>query len=118
LCDAANLKVPAGLDGENLWPMMNGRAEFKRTKPMVWVFTEYGGQVAVRIGNFKVIRQGLKTKRPGSWEVYDLARDRAEEHDLATRRSDLIQQAKAILGREVDDNEVFPLIIPDLTVGP
>ena len=27
---------------------------------MVWVFVEYGGQVAVRIGDFKVVRQGLK----------------------------------------------------------
>jgi arylsulfatase A-like enzyme len=118
LCNAAGLEAPAGLDGENLWPVMSGQAEFKRKTPMVWVFTEYGGQVAVRIGNIKIIRQALKTKTPGPWEVYDLARDRAEEHDLAIERSDLIQQAKAVLRREVDDNEVFSLMIPALTVGP
>ncbi len=118
MCDAAGLKVPAELDGENLWPMMSGRAEFKRRKPMVWVFTEYGGQVAVRIGNFKVIRQGLKTQRPGPWEVYDLASDRAEKHNVAAQRSDVIQQAKSILRAEVDENPIFPLTIPELTVGP
>ena len=32
---------------------------------MIWVFPEYGGQVAVRLGDFKVVRQGLKTKTPG-----------------------------------------------------
>jgi arylsulfatase A-like enzyme len=118
LCDAANLDAPPALDGENLWPMMSGRAEFKRQKPMVWVFTEYGGQMAVRIGNFKVIRQGLKTQRPGPWEVYDLASDRAEKHNVAAQRSDVIQQAKSILRRDVDENPIFPLTIPELTVGP
>jgi arylsulfatase A-like enzyme len=112
------LETPPGLDGESLWPMISGRAEFKRKKPMVWVFTEYGGQVAVRIGNFKVIRQGLKTKMPGPWEVYDLSTDRAEKHDLAAQRSDVIQQAKAVLRGEVDENPIFPLSIPALMVGP
>ena len=113
LCAAAGLEMPPGLDGENLWPMMSGQSEFERQKPMVWVFTEYGGQVAVRIGNFKVIRQGLKTKNPRPWEVYDLANDRAEERNLAAERSDLIEQAKDILRREVDENNIFPLTIPD-----
>jgi arylsulfatase A len=118
LCAAAGLETPPALDGENLWPLMSGQSDFERKKPMVWVFTEYGGQVAVRIGDFKVTRQGLKTKNPGPWEVYDLANDRAETRNLAAERSDLIQQAKDVLRREVDENDIFPLAIPDLMVGP
>jgi arylsulfatase A-like enzyme len=114
LCAAAGLETPPGLDGENLWPLVIGQSGFERKTPMVWVFTEYGGQVAVRIGNFKVIRQGLKTKNPGSWEVYDLTEDRAEEHDLSAERPNVIQQAKDVLRREVSDNAIFPLTIPDV----
>jgi hypothetical protein len=66
----------------------------------------------VRIGDLKVIRQGLKTKKPGDWEVYDLSQDHAEEHDLADSRGDLIQQAEAILRREVSENLRFPVPIP------
>ena len=42
---------------------------------MIWVFPQYNGQVAVRLGDFKLVRQNLQTRSPGPWEVYDLAND-------------------------------------------
>lgn len=113
LCDAAGLPKPDGLDGESFWPILSGKqTEWKSRKPMVWVFPEYGGQVAVRLGDFKLVRQGLKTNTPGPWEVYDLAHDRGEAHDMAAAHADLIAQAEEILRREVADNRVFSLPIP------
>ena len=58
------------------------------------------------------MRQGLKTKTPGPWEVYDLSKDRAEANDLAASRGDLIRQAEELLRREVSENPVFPVPIP------
>jgi arylsulfatase A-like enzyme len=108
-CDAAGLQAPPELDGESLWhTLMDGDAR-RREKPMLWVFPEYGGQVAVRIGDYKVVRQRLKTRRPGDWEVYDLANDAAEQNDLAAERGDVIAQAKALLADQVSPNEIFPL---------
>ncbi len=80
---------------------------------MVWVFPEYGGQVAVRIGDFKVCRQKLATKKPGSWEVYNIAEDRGETRDLAAQRGDLIAKAREILKQETAANATFPLEIPE-----
>ena len=117
LCDALKLKIPGQRDGVSLLPVLTSKGKPEHN-PMVWAFPEYGGQVAVRIGDFKVVRQGLKTKTPGSWEVYDLAKDRSEAHDLATSRADLIQQAEVILRREVADNVIFPLAIPGVNVLP
>jgi arylsulfatase A-like enzyme len=113
LCDAADLAKPAELDGESLWPVLTDKTKsLISRKPMIWIFPEYGGQVAVRLGDFKLVRQELKRKTPGPWEVYDLSRDAAESHDLAASRADLIAQAEEILRREVADNPVFPLTIP------
>ena len=112
LCAAAGLEAPAGLDGSNLWPVLTGAAKPERATPMLWVYPEYGGQVAVRIGDFKVIRQGLKTKRPGPWQVFDLAKDPAEANDLAAARPELIEQAVAVLQREVSPNDKVPMAIP------
>ena len=118
LCDAAALPKPDGLDGESLWPTLTGQSkDHSRTKPMLWVFPEYGGQVAVRLGSFKLVRQGLKTKIPGNWEVYDLAADRSESKDLASAHPELITQAEDLLRREVAENAVFPLAIPGVN-GP
>ena len=74
-------------------------------------------QVAVRIGDMKVVRQGLKTKKPGPWEVYDLGRDQAEEHDVVAAHADVVRQAIEILRREVSDNARFPLVIPEVNDG-
>jgi len=115
LCDAAGLEKPGGLDGQSLWPVLAGeRKTLDSRQPMLWVFPEYQGQVAVRLGDFKLVRQGLQTKTPGAWEVYDLSKDRAEAHDIAASHAGLIRQAEEILRREVDENKVFPLTIPGL----
>ncbi len=115
LCEAAGLQAPDNLDGQSLWPVLTGTTKnLIDRKPMVWVFPEYGGQVAVRIGNYKVVRQGLKTKKPGSWEVYDLSRDRSEKFNLAEQQPQIIEQAIGILRREVNENDVFPVDIPGM----
>jgi arylsulfatase A len=118
LCEATGFDTPPGLDGESLWPVLTGGEAPKSRKPMVWVFPESGGQVAVRLGNYKVVCQGLKTRRPGDWEVYGLAADPGETKDLSAERSDIIDQAREVLRREVSDNEIFPLAIPDLAAAP
>jgi arylsulfatase A-like enzyme len=115
MCDAAGLETPDGLDGESFWPVLTGESKAtQRRKPMLWVFPEYGGQVAVRLGDFKLVRQQLKTRMPGPWEVYDLSQDRGETRDLAAARSDLIREAEDLLRREVSENEIFPVPIPGL----
>jgi arylsulfatase A-like enzyme len=112
LAEAAGLAPPGGLDGESLWPVLTGGEPAPRAKPMLWVFPEYGGQVAVRIGEMKLVRQRLKTAAPGPWEVYDLRRDPAESTDLAAAHPKLIAEAEALLGREVADNPLFPVPLP------
>jgi arylsulfatase A-like enzyme len=79
---------------------------------MIWIFPEYGGQIALRIENFKLVRQALKTPSPGPWEVYDLSRDPAEANNLAGARPGLISAAETLLQDEVDQNSVFPVPLP------
>jgi arylsulfatase len=112
MCDAIGIDKPAGLDGESLWPALRDGKTHARKKPMVWVFPEYQGQVAVQIGNLKAVRTGLKTKKPGAWEVYDLAKDRGETKDIAAENGAFIREVENVLRREVDENKVFPLVIP------
>lgn len=116
LCDAVGLPRPADLDGESLWPVLLGGRVPESRRPLVWVFPEYGGQVAVRLGAFKVLRRNLKTKSPGDWEVYDLSTDRGENRDLAKERGDLIRQAVEVFRRETDENPLFPVPIPGVNV--
>jgi arylsulfatase A len=115
LCDAAKLSTPSDLDGQSLWPILTGSSShWTVRKPMVWVFPEYGGQVAVRIGNMKAVRQGLKTKKPSDWEVYDLQQDVSESKDLASTQKEFLSQVENILRHQVGENSIFPLSIPGI----
>jgi arylsulfatase A-like enzyme len=111
-CELSDTPPPTGLDGESLWQRIRKNESKVRTRPMVWVFPEYSGQVAVRIGDFKVIKQGLKTKKPREWEVYDLAKDGSESENIAEQHPELIAQAIAILKAESSNNEIYPLDLP------
>lgn len=118
LCEAAGLTPPDNLDGQSLWPTLTQAPTLPpppRSQPMVWVFPEYGGQVALRLGDFKLVRQQLHSPQPGPWEIYHLIDDPAESRDLAATRPDLIQQAEDILKREVSGNPIFPIPLPTPT---
>ncbi len=101
-------------DGQSFWPTLQDPTRELNRKPMVWVFAEYGGQVAVRFDRIKVIRKGLLTKNPGPWEVYDIEADPSESKDLSASESSWIAKAIEVLRDEVDSNAEFPVPIPDL----
>jgi len=118
LCEAAGLEKPDSLDGNSLWPVLVGEQKtLKDRKPLVWVFPQYNGQVAVRMGDMKLVRRELNTKAPGDWEVYDLSKDAGEKNNLAGDHAALIARGEAVLRREVADNAVFPLTIPGVNDG-
>ena len=112
LCEAAGLTPPDGLDGQSLWSTLTTGTPTTRTKPMLWAFPEYGGQVALRIDQFKLVRRALKSRSPTPWEVYDLSQDPAEAHNLAATQTNLIHAADSILAEQIDANPVFPVPIP------
>lgn len=112
LCEACGTEAPSGLDGESFWDAIVENKTSPRQRPMLWVFPEYSGQIAVRLGDYKVIKQGLKTKKPRDWEVYNLAEDPGETTNIAEHHPELVAQAIAILKRETSSNEIFPLEIP------
>jgi arylsulfatase len=78
---AAGAAHPAGADaallspeGESLLPLFAGDLDWQRRRPIFW---EHEGNRAVRDGRWKLV-----SRHPGDWELYDLARDRTELHDL------------------------------------
>lgn len=67
----------AALAGTSLVPAFRGEPLDRDT-----LFWEHEGNAAVRTGDLKLVRDG----RAGTWELYDLAADRTEQHDLAAER--------------------------------
>ena len=55
------------------------------------LYWEHEGNASVRVGDMKLVRAG----RNGAWELYDLAKDRTEQHDLAAAQPDKAQELAA-----------------------
>ena len=117
VCDIVGIKKPNGLDGVSLWQLVKDKTSLgPRPSPLLWVFPEYGGQMAVRLGDMKAVRRNLKKKKSEltPWEVYDLARDPGETTDLAAKRPDVIAAAVQVLLQQTSQNSVFPMPKPEI----
>jgi arylsulfatase len=43
-------------------------------------------------GHWKAVRQKVRTRQPGPWELYDLQADRAEANDLAAKHPEVVKR--------------------------
>jgi arylsulfatase A-like enzyme len=93
--DVAGATYPTNFNGQTI-PPMEGKSlvpaftdqPIPRTDALYW---EHEGNAAVRVGDWKLVRKG----RRGPWELYDMARDRTEMHDLAADKPEKVQDLEA-----------------------
>jgi arylsulfatase len=74
------------LEGVSLRPAFVG-GPLRRTGPIFW---EHEGNRAVRSGNWKLV-----SAYPDDWELYDMAADRVERNNLASRHPDTVRALAA-----------------------
>jgi len=95
-------------DGVSLVPTLTGRGRQRRHEFLFWDFNGYGGQQAVRLGNWKGIRRQIG-KGNRQLELYDLARDPAEQHDVAAAHPALVRKIEKIMAANHEPSALFPL---------
>jgi arylsulfatase len=110
LCEVAGAEVPRGLDGISLLPTLQGQPDQQRTHEFLyWEFPGYGGQQAVRLGDWKAIRQNLLKNPNASIQLYNLASDVGESTDVSADHAEVLKQIQAIASREHTPSTLFPL---------
>lgn len=107
-----------GSDGVSLVSTLTGDHQ----EPRDFLYREfpgYGGQQAVWSGSWKAIRQNLlprrKSKEPPvvTTELYNLADDFAETTDVAQEHPEVLARLEAIMAREHQPSELFPIPVLD-----
>ena len=108
LCEVAGAEPPADTDGISILPTLLGRDQAKKHDFFYWEFPSYGGQQAVRLGDWKGVRQNLQ-KGPSPIELYNLAKDPNETTDVAAAHPDVVKRIEAVMKREHVPSPAFPL---------
>ncbi len=73
----------------------------------------YGGQVMVRLENWKAIRKNLLKKPDAPVELRDLARDAGERKDVATANPAIAKCVVEVMRAEQRPSKEFPFPAPD-----
>ncbi len=106
LTELAGARTPEGADGVSLTPTLLGRPdEQERHDYLYWEFSQ--GQ-AVRLGDWK----GIRANPDADLELYDLANDIGEEHNLARDHVDIVAQIEEIMRTGRTESDLFPLRRP------
>jgi arylsulfatase A-like enzyme len=97
LAELAGAPAGQGLDGISMVPALLGESAAGRPQQnheyLYWEFHERGFARAVRMDNWKAVRP----KPDAPLELYDLATDLGERHDVANEHADIVGRVAAIL---------------------
>ncbi|MEK6478843.1 arylsulfatase [Catalinimonas sp. 4WD22] len=116
LCEVAGVATPEDSDGISFLPVLKGEeAKQQDHEFLYWEFPAYGGQLAIRMGDWKFIQQNLNEEP--TLELYDLATDPQETNNVADQHPELIEKAKAIFKQEHTTPAIDKFRIPALEAG-
>jgi arylsulfatase A len=103
LAGLVSMQSASDTDGLSILPTLLGTpAEQQNHEYLYW---EYHGKQAVRMGDWKAIRHGVGQPI----ELYNLASDIGEQNDLAAESPDVVARIEEIMTNGRTPSELFPL---------
>ncbi|MFT5475311.1 MAG: arylsulfatase A [Planctomycetota bacterium] len=106
--ELTGVDVPSDCDGISYLPTLTGRGPQAAHEYLVWEFYGYGGLKAVRMGDWKAVQTEIHEGNVDI-ELYDLATDIGESHDLAAAEPELVARAREIFATDRTASELFPM---------
>lgn len=90
VASVAGFETPKDSDGVNLLPFLNGKDKGSPHASLHWRF---GPQKAIRRGAWKLVDwRDFDAKTSSGWQLYDLANDIGEQHNLARSHPQLVAE--------------------------
>ena len=106
---AGGTTMPKDIDGVSLVPTLMGQPDKQAKRDyLFWEFAGYGGQQAVRLGDWKGVRQGLH-KGNTKIELYHLKDDPGETRDVAAKQPEIVARIEKIFRAGRTPSKLFPI---------
>jgi arylsulfatase len=111
LCEIAQIETPKNTDGISFLNTLTNNGKQEEHAYLYWEYPEYDGQVAVRMGKWKMVWKEIK-KGNTHVELYDLDADITEQNDVSTEHPEIIEKLKGIIAKEHKTPENKRFVIP------
>ena len=109
-CELVGVKAPEGIDGISMVSTLLGRpGEQRKHEFLYWEFHEQGKRQAIRMGDFKGIRQNVAKNPDGPIELYNLKNDIGEKRNVAARHSGIVAKIEECMKTTRTPSEHWPL---------
>ena len=111
--DICGIEKSFKTDGISFFNDLIGQQQNQKHEYLYWEIPEYGGQQAIRIRNFKAIRQDIFNGNLDI-ELFDLSIDIQENENIAYKYPAIINQAQQIMNKEHSKSKIKRFQIPAL----
>ena len=115
--DLAGYKAPEDTDGISLAPTLLSTGDQKKHEFLYWEFPSYGGQIAMRMGDWKVVRRNLMNDEAPTLELYNLNNDPTESTNVVEKHPEIIEKASELFKKERESPELDDFKIPLIENG-
>lgn len=97
LAELTNHILPVKTDGISFLPELKGNTiSQKKHEYLYFEYPEKGGQVAIRLGDWKGVRTNVKKDVNAPWQLFNLKTDRNETSDVAGTHPEIVRQLNKI----------------------
>ncbi len=93
-------------DGISILPTLTGKGKQKKHKTLYWEFHEEGGRQALRRGDWKLVRQKIRSGEP-TLELYNIKNDPFEKNDLAAENPKRVKRLEKQMNKSRTPSESF-----------
>ncbi len=110
IAEVTGAKAPETHDGISYLPTLLGKnEEQKQHDYLFWDFGGYGGQIAIRQGDWKGVKRNLRKKPDSPLELYNLKTDRSESKDVVAENPGIAKKLRRLIleAREEPEIEKF-----------
>ena len=106
--DLAGAESPMGIDGISFLASLLGKGDQQAHDYLYWEFLAYGGQQAVRMGDWKGLRRDILPTGKLNTELYNLDVDPGETNNVATAHPEIVTQLESIMLSGRTPSKLFP----------